>query len=255
MLRSQFIAASPLHSLRIVLPRVQLLLKNQPFTYENIIEAPSDTMSLLQNSIAIIDIGDTIIVRSWLLSDDNSRICDDYIKDNTNINKINLDNIMSFVTTLAENRNPVANVHYISNPYSPLNRLIYARLSPSHKDVKNNQILSFPILSSLSNEMFDEIINISHPTDQKSYLSYLNDTIPSYTMALIEAMDSNYNLSSIPISETIDRNNINCNNSYNNTSNNKNYSLFSFMTGQNLQEEEKTKVKLKIESEKNVNNI
>jgi hypothetical protein len=213
-------------------------------------------MSLIKNSIAIIDIGDTIIVRSWLLSDDNSQICVDFMKDNININKINLDNILIFVSTLAENRNPVANVHYISNPYSPLNRLIYARLSPSHKDIKNNQILSFPVLSSLSNEMFEEIINISHPTDQKSYLSYLHEIIPTYTMALIESMNNKYNISSIPTSETIERNIINNdNNITNNNSNNDNYSVFSYMTGQNLQEEEKTIVKIKIDNEQNINNI
>jgi hypothetical protein len=97
----------------------------------------------------------------------------------------------SYAKQLAFQRNPIARVLTLSTPGTPMDRLVYARLSPKHMDnnmdrlTSNLMALSAPIVANLhlkqylTNEDIMKMKQYAPFTDQMYFQLYLQSYVPS----------------------------------------------------------------------------
>lgn len=82
---------------------------------------------------------------------------------------------------IAYSRYPAAHVHVIKNPTSSsLDRLVYARLSPSHTDERSSVLAANPLLNLLTPEALADFFAEAPPTDQLTFERYLHHEVPKF---------------------------------------------------------------------------
>lgn len=174
LLRSYFLTTSPNHASFIVNPLVQLYLipinisDNLGLVSENLIVVCSDTCSLIPCAIALVDTGDNIIIRVGSVNIDGK------IKDYSLRELINLANHRAF------GRNPMPKITILECPWTANDRLVFSRLSPSHRDSSEFRILTSSIKTVVSAATVDLLVTYLPHTDQLTYYMYLWKCIPRY---------------------------------------------------------------------------
>jgi hypothetical protein len=127
-----------------------------------------DTMSLVPNSVAIVDMGDTIIVRRGQMLVD------------TEAGDSLLSEAVNLATALSTQRFPAAKLIVLKQPGLSAERLLMSRLSPSHTDSLDTFAVFNKALSAarLSREQVTEMAENCMPTDQPSFSKFLSDLVP-----------------------------------------------------------------------------
>lgn len=177
LLRSHFLTTSPEHASLIILPSVELCLlpndidKNDldlSFADESLLAVSSDTCSLIPNAIAIIDTGDNIVVRLGrvILNEINK----DYL----------LKKMIDIATKRAFGRYPYPKLIILDRPWTANDRLVFSRLSPSHRDSKDFRLLTASLKPMVSSSTLDELVTYLPHTDQLTYFMYIWECIPRY---------------------------------------------------------------------------
>lgn len=97
----------------------------------------------------------------------------------------------SYAKQIAFQRNPIAKVVILSTPGTPMDRLVYARLSPKHMDTNIDRLMSYltalsaPIVAALHLKQFltkEDILKMKQHapfTDQLYFQQYLQTYFPS----------------------------------------------------------------------------
>jgi len=200
LLRSHFLTASPTHASSIIQAFIQLVLipidvcnvntSDLTTVQDNFINVYADTCSLIPNAIALIDTGDNIIIRVGCKNFDGQE------KDRI------MKELINIVSKRMYERDPCPKVIILDLPWSNIDRLVFARLSPSHRDSKDFRILTPALKSLISDTVLDELVNNFSHTDQLTYYMYIWDTIPKYAKIY---QTYHRRLSAPIINNTIDR--------------------------------------------------
>ncbi len=149
-------------------------------------------MSLFPNVGILVDLGDILIIRPPIavpavisdISDDGSTL--DFesnsvtIKSRSANTEILMKHIESEADKLCQGRFPIPIIYNLSASRSPQYRLLYSRLSPSHMDSQESQIMAVPQLTMLSSDEMEYLITTAPMTDQPSFEKYLWMAIPRY---------------------------------------------------------------------------
>lgn len=202
LLRSHFLTACPTHASSIIQAFIQLVFipiedgsvnaNRNGFTVvqDNFINAYADTCSLIPNAIALIDTGDNIVIRVGSKNFDGSQEKDKIIKE-----------LIHIASKRMFERDPCPKVIILDLPWSNIDRLVFARLSPSHRDSREFRILTPALKSLVSNTILDEMVTCFSPTDQLTYYMYIWDSIPKYA----KIYQTYHRRLSAPINNVIDR--------------------------------------------------
>jgi hypothetical protein len=145
-----------------------------PQNYANWLLAPPDTLSLVPNAVAVVDLGDTIIVR-----------CGEILatKGSTGRNEVGEQLLLEAVgaaNTLAQSRYPVAKMIVLGQPGMSKDRLLYSRLSPTHRDpfdsmrLFNNAVTQ----AKLTHDQLSQLVESCMPTDQPTFTHFLSRVVP-----------------------------------------------------------------------------
>jgi len=174
LLRSYFLTTSPDHASFIIYPLVQLCLVptytavDLDVVSENLLIVCSDTCSLIPDAIALIDTGDNIVIRVGTVNIDGK--IKDYL----------LKKLISKANQRAAGRNPIPKLTILERPWSANDRLVFSRLSPSHRDSREFRVLTSSIKTLVSAATVDKLITYLPHTDQLTYYMYLWKCIPRY---------------------------------------------------------------------------
>lgn len=176
LLRSHFLTASPNHASLIVNPLVQLCLiptnadkdSDLSLANANLLSVSSDTCSLIPNAIALIDTGDSIIVRVGSATI-NGKSKEYFLKQLINI-----------AAKRVFGRYPCPKFIVLDLPWTGNDRLVFSRLSPSHRDTKEFRLVTVAIKSLISDTQVDEMVTYLSHTDQLTYFMYIWEHIPRY---------------------------------------------------------------------------
>jgi hypothetical protein len=134
-------------------------------TASTTISLPSDSISLLPNSVALVDCGEVILVRRNVVTrPEDSQIID-----------IAMDKLTKLAAKLAISRFPPAKVYCLGQPGSPGDRLVFSRLSPSHVDTVENTLRRLKALGEwpLSAEDVSAMIKTMPYTDQAFFQQFV----------------------------------------------------------------------------------
>ena len=184
LLRSHFLTSSYEYASRLLLPQVKIFQlssisklnsssSNDDY-YNQLIVAPSDILALLPDTIAIVDCGDSVIIRYG----GNSN------KAMASIS--NIDEVLGLFIYLmkdkmsGKNRFPCPVFHLLANPTGNRDRLVLPRLNPGHKDSMICKLMTFPNLLQYNITTNNNLHEWVPYSDQESYYTYLSKTFAPY---------------------------------------------------------------------------
>ena len=179
LLRSYFLTSTYDYASRLLLPRVKIFPlssanRNSDDYSSQLIDAPSDILALLPDTVAIIDCGDSVIIRYGGNSNKNTTAVS------------NIDEILGYFIYLMKdkmtnkNRFPCPVFHLLATPSGNRDRLVLPRLNPGHKDSLTCKLMTFQYLLKFNittNYNLHEWVPYS---DQESYYTYLSKVCNAY---------------------------------------------------------------------------
>ena len=197
LLRSHFLTSSYDYASRLLLPQVKIFplssisklnssSSNDDY-YNQLIVAPSDILALLPDTIAIVDCGDSIIIRYGGSSNKGMAPVS------------NIDEILGLFIYLmkdkmsSKNRFPCPVFHLLANPTGNRDRLVLPRLNPGHKDNMVCKLMTFPYLLKYNITTNNNLHEWVPYSDQESYYIYLSKTCGPYYNNITTAYARNNN--------------------------------------------------------------
>eukprot|EP00602_Paraphysomonas_sp_CaronLab_P007992 CAMPEP_0185034736 /NCGR_PEP_ID=MMETSP1103-20130426/24863_1 /TAXON_ID=36769 /ORGANISM="Paraphysomonas bandaiensis, Strain Caron Lab Isolate" /LENGTH=865 /DNA_ID=CAMNT_0027571513 /DNA_START=115 /DNA_END=2709 /DNA_ORIENTATION=- len=132
-------------------------------------DVPADSLQLLPNLIAVIDLGDKMVVRV-------GRDIDSKYGSLISITE-------RVVRRRIENRFPAPVYHRVREG-SPQDRMVFARMNPSHRDGVDISLKRIPSLTSLEPGVLEDLSASMPYTDQKSYFQYISSLAPKFAVAV-----------------------------------------------------------------------
>jgi len=159
-------------------------------------EYPPESTSLLPGTVALIDLGDRILVRV------NSPHTQEQESGNPELlsgvsgvsGEAQVAQLHAWALRLAAQRSPASSVCTLLRPGTPQDRLLYSRLSPSHNETRDSLLAhsryppvgaysaqpqpSQPPLPPPSEAQLDLMLQFAPYTEQTSFAAYLLSTLP-----------------------------------------------------------------------------
>lgn len=143
-------------------------------------EVDPDSTSLLPHQIALIDLGDKLIVR---LGRDIDRVKHG---ESSSLQFVYHGFVEKLITAAMEitirrsqKRFPIPPCHLIKEG-TPQERMVYSRLNPAHCDTKEIIEKRSLYFGDIAPAKLQELLSYYPYTDQKSYIQYLSKLVPKY---------------------------------------------------------------------------